>query len=197
MVKISAILLGAGESKRMGVNKLSLRWGKRTVFEHCLLTLLQSKVEEVIVVINNRIKGVVHPPQDQKVKIVINTSYRKGMSTSIRRGLQAIDPRSQGILIALGDQPLLKAKTINALIHAFALRKGAIIIPTYRGVRGHPVIFDKKFKKELMKIKGDMGGRSIIKRYPEDIWKVYVRSGGVVKDIDIWKDYKREVGETG
>lgn len=193
MSKISAILLGAGESKRMGVNKLSLPWGKRTVFEHCLHTLLRSKVDEVIVVLNHPAKGIVPLIKDQKVKIVINPYYKRGMSASIRRGLRAIDPRSDGILIALGDQPFLKTRTINVLIHAFVQSKGAIIIPLYRGIQGHPVLFNRRFEKELLRIKGDVGAKSIIERYPQDAWIVPVRSEGVVKDIDIWKDYRKEL----
>ena len=193
MSKISAILLGAGESKRMGVNKLSLPWGKRTVFEHCLHTLLRSKVDEVIVVLNHPAKGIVPLIKDQKVKIVINPYYKRGMSASIRRGLRVIDPRSDGILIALGDQPFLKTRTINVLIHAFVQSKGAIIIPLYRGIQGHPVLFSRRFEKELLRIKGDVGAKSIIERYPQDAWIVPVRSEGVVKDIDIWKDYRKEL----
>jgi molybdenum cofactor cytidylyltransferase len=191
MVRVSAILLGAGESKRMGVNKLTLPWGKKTVLEHCLQTLLQSEVEEVIVVINPHIQKRIFYPLSPKVKVVINPSYQKGMSTSLRKGLEAVDRRSDAILIALGDQPLVKTKTINALVHAFALRKRAIVIPTYRGMEGHPVVFSKIFKEALMEIKGDRGGKSLIKRYPQEIWKVRIRSEGVVKDMDIWKDYKK------
>jgi molybdenum cofactor cytidylyltransferase len=177
----------------MGLNKLSLPWGRRTVFEHCLYTFLRSKVEEVVIVINPWMKEMVHSFKDQKVKIVTNPYYKRGMSSSIRRGLQAIDPGSHGILIALGDQPFLKTKTINALIHTFEMRKERIIIPTYRGIEGHPILFSRRFKKEFMKIKGDVGGRFIIRRFSKDVWKVPVRSEGVVKDIDIWEDYNKWV----
>jgi molybdenum cofactor cytidylyltransferase len=125
------------------------------------------------------------------VKIVINPHSKKGMSTSIRRGLQVIDPYSQGILIALGDQPYLKARTINALISAFSQRKEGIILPSFQGRAGHPVIFHQKYKKELLSLKGDVGGRSIIERHPEDVRRVPVKSAGVVKDIDTWQDYKK------
>ena len=178
----------------MGVDKLSLPWGKRTLLEHCLGTLLRSKIKEVIVVLNDRTKGRIPPLQGQKVKIVINPNYKKGMSTSIRRGLQAVDPKSQGILIAMGDQPLLKTKTINALIQTFEEGKGDIIIPNYRGRQGHPVLFHRKFEKAFKEIKGDVGGRSIIKKYHKSVREVRVRSEGVVKDIDLWEDYKKELG---
>jgi molybdenum cofactor cytidylyltransferase len=192
---ISAILLGAGKSKRMGVDKLSLPWGRKTVLEHCFETLLRSKVEEVVVVLNLRKKGIKDLFLRPRVKIVMNPYSKKGMSTSIRRGLQMIHPYSQGILIALGDQPYLKARTINALIRAFSQRKEGIILPSFQGRMGHPVIFHQKYKKELLSLKGDVGGRSIIERHPEDVRRVPVKSAGVVKDIDTWQDYKKALGK--
>jgi molybdenum cofactor cytidylyltransferase len=186
---VSGILLGAGESKRMGRNKLSLPWGKRTIFEHCLRTLLRSDVREVIVVLSHRIGWMGDPWMDQRVKVVNNPYSKMGMSTSIRRGLQAIDPSSRGILIALGDQPLIKTRTINALIHAFVQGRGTIVIPSFRGKQGHPVIFHCRYLKELLKLRGDVGGRSIIEKHPEEVWLVRVKSEGVMKDIDTWEDY--------
>jgi len=186
---ISAILLGAGESKRMGVDKLSLPWGRRTILEHCFETLLRSEVEELVVVLGIRNKEVKNLFQGRKVKIVINPHSKGDMSTSIRKGLQAIHPSSDGILIALGDQPFLKKRTINALISAFDQGKGGIVVPSFRGRRGHPVIFHKRYKKELLNLKGDVGGRSIIERHPEDARVVHSKSEGVVMDVDTWQDY--------
>jgi len=188
---VSAVLLGAGESKRMGRDKLSLPWGKKTVFEHCLDILLRSEVREVIVVVRPRIKGRTPPMQERKVRVVCNPYYRKGMSTSIRRGVRAIHPGTKGILIALGDQPLLRTKTINALIHAFSKKRGEIILPAFRGMWGHPVIFDRRFEKELLRLKGDIGARPIIERHLKQTRVVRVNSAGVIKDIDTWKDYSR------
>lgn len=192
MSKISAILLGAGESKRMGVDKLSLPWGRETVLEHCLETLLKSEVKEVVVVLGHRDKISKSLSRNRKVKTVVNPLFRKGMSTSIRRGLQMIHPYSQGVLIALGDQPYLKTRTINALIRVFSQRKKGIILPSFRGKIGHPVIFSQKYKKELLGLKGDVGGRFIIERHSEDVRKVPIKSVGVVKDIDTWQDYVKE-----
>jgi len=194
---VSAILLGAGESKRMKVNKLILPWGKKKVLEHCVDTLLRSKVKEVIVVLSDRSKEMRSQLEkgsvlaDKKMKVVMNPYYKKGMSTSIRRGIQVLDPSSHGILIALGDQPFIKTRTINALIQAFKKGRGGITIPSFQGRRGHPVIFDRKYVKDLLKLKGDIGGRSIIQRYPKSVVEVQVKSEGVVKDIDTWQDYKK------
>jgi molybdenum cofactor cytidylyltransferase len=190
---ISAILLGAGESKRMGFDKLSLPWGKKTVFEHCLETLLRSEVQEVVIVLGLRTKGVRNLLCERNIKIVTNPHAGGGMSTSIRRGLQAIHPRNDGFLIALGDQPFLKTRTINVLIRTFAQGKGGIIVPSFRGRRGHPVIFHKRYRKELLSLKGDVGGKSVLERYPKDVIMVPVKSEGVVKDINTWQDYERSL----
>ena len=190
---ISAILLGAGQSKRMGVDKLSLPWGRRTVIEHCFNTLLRSDVQELVVVLGIRNQGIKDLFQGRKVKVVINPNSNKGMSTSIRRGIEALRPRSGGILIALGDQPFVKRRTINVLIHAFDQREGGIIVPSFRGRRGHPVIFARKYKGELLNLEGDVGGISVIERHPEDVRVVSVKSMGVVRDVDTWQDYKHSL----
>lgn len=188
---ISAILLGAGESKRMGFDKLSLPWGKKTVFERCFETLLQSRVQEVIIVRGLESRGIRNLFQGKKTKIVTNPHPAGGMSTSIRKGLRAICPASDGILIALGDQPFLKARTINALIRVFDRKREGIVVPSFHGRTGHPVIFDKAYKKELMNLKGDVGGRSIIERHRNEVRVVAVKSIGVVKDVDTWQDYEK------
>jgi molybdenum cofactor cytidylyltransferase len=194
MAKVSAILLGAGESKRMGVDKLSLPYGRKMVLEHCLEVLLRSKVREVIVVLGGGVKKVSHPLRGRMTKVVMNPHYKRGMSSSIQRGVQAVDPESQGVLIALGDQPLLKTRTIDALIRSFAKEDKGIVVPCFRGRRGHPVIFHKRYREDLLKLKGDVGGREIVERYPEDVLVVHVKSEGIVKDIDTWKDYKKVKG---
>ena len=190
MVKVSAILLGAGESKRMGANKLALPWGGKTVFERCLDNLLRSDVNEVVVVLGKKTKEMRCQLERTGVKVVLNPFYRKGMSTSIRKGIQAIGPGSEGILIALGDQPFLKTVTINALVRAFARRQETIVVPSFQGEMGHPVIFHRKHERELLRLKGDAGARSILQRHPEDVRVVRVTSEGVVKDIDTRDDYR-------
>lgn len=173
----------------MGVDKLSLPWGRRTVLEHCFETLLKSEVKEIVVVLGPRNKRVKNRFQGGKAKVVVNPYSKRGMSTSIRRGLQVIHPGSAGILIALGDHPFLKTRTINALIRAFDRGGEGIIIPSFQGRMGHPVIFHKRYRKELLNLRGDVGGRTVVDRHPEAVKLVPVKSEGVVKDVDTWQDY--------
>jgi molybdenum cofactor cytidylyltransferase len=194
---ISAILLGAGESKRMKVNKLSLPWGRETVFKHCFNTLLRSEAAEIIVVLNKHNEEMKDwfdkrsASATKKVSVTVNLRYRRGMSTSIHQGLRVLNSGSEGILISLGDQPLLKTRTINALLRAFQQRKEGIVVPSFRGKMGHPVIFHRMFRKELLKLRGDSGGKPILAKYPRKIKMIPVRSEGVIKDIDTRQAYQQ------
>jgi molybdenum cofactor cytidylyltransferase len=189
MSSVSAILLGAGESKRMGVNKLGLPWGKKTVLEHCLDILLRSNIKETVVVLSERTEAFRSRLDRRGVSFAMNPFFRKGMSTSIVKGIRSIDPQSEGMLIALGDQPFLKSRTINALIRAFAEGERGIVVPSFQGKTGHPVIFHRRYERELMKLRGDVGGRSIMDRHPEDVFVVKVKSEAVLRDIDTRDDY--------
>jgi molybdenum cofactor cytidylyltransferase len=196
---VSAILLGAGESKRMGRNKLLLPWRGKTLLEHCVDTLLRSKIKEVIVVLSDKSKEMRSPLEKssffmrKKLKVTMNPQYRRGMSTSIKKGIQGVDPRSDGILIALGDQPFLKTRTVNALIRAFNQGRGEIIVPSFKKRKGHPVIFHRRFEKELLRLREDVGGKSILQKYSKNVKAVPVKSEGVIKDIDTRKDYDGEL----
>ena len=181
----------------MKVNKLSLPWGRETVFEHCFNTLLRSRVKEVIVVLNKQNEGMKRQFEKRsasatkKVRVAFNPHYKQGISTSIHKGLQVVDPRSSGVLISLGDQPFLKTRTINVLLRAFHQGRGEIVVPSFQGMKGHPVIFHRMFRKELLKLRGDTGGKPILLKYSQQIKTIPVRSVGVIKDIDTREEYQK------
>lgn len=193
MIRVSAILLAAGESKRMGMNKLMLPWGKETVLEHCLDVLLRSQITEVIVVLSQRTNTLRSHLRGTRVKVVMNHHYKRGMSTSIRTGLRALGQKSQGILIALGDQPLLRTSTVNALIRAFGRGKKRIVLPTFKGRRGHPVLFDRRYERELLRLRKDVGARFLLQKHSESVLEVRTKSEGVLLDMDTWKDYQKRL----
>lgn len=192
-MKISAILLGAGESKRMGRDKLLLPWKRKTMLEHCLQVLLRSKIDRVIVVLDRKKERIAHYFSGNRVKVVFNPDPRKGMSSSIRKGIQALTQQGDGILIALGDMPFLKPRTIKAIIKAFREGKGGIILPSFKGKQGHPVLFHRKYEEELLKLRGDRGGKAVVMKHPEDVYVLSVKSEGVIRDIDTWEAYRKEL----
>jgi len=190
---LSAILLAAGESKRMGALKQLMPLGKSTLLEQAIDNLLNSSVDETIVVVGHKAQEITKAIASRPVKIVLNPNYQQGMSTSIIAGLKQLGPKSQAVMLAMGDQPLVESRTINQLIDAFKSHDKGIAVPTHRGRRGNPVIFAIKYKEELLKLKGDIGGREIIKSHPDDVLEVAVDSESVISDIDTRDDYQSKL----
>jgi len=189
---ISAIVLAAGESNRMGKPKQMMPLGESTILEQTIDNILSSIVDETIVVLGHKAEEVRKAIANRPVRIAVNPDYRQGMSTSIIAGLNLINRRAQAVLIALGDQPFVDSQTINILIEGFVSGDKGIAVPVYQGKRGHPVIFDIRYKDELLELKGDIGGREIIARYPEDVLEVAVNCEGVCIDIDTVENYTWE-----
>jgi molybdenum cofactor cytidylyltransferase len=195
---ISALLLAAGKGERMGEVKQLLTIGEQRMIEASLDNLIASHVSEIIVVLGfaaDEIRPLVEGTE--RVKVVINPRFAEGMSTSIQQGLREISPHTTGILIALADQPFIPPEVINTLIEGFATGAQGIVLPAYEGRRGHPVILDrKKYEGELLKLQGDVGGKEIVGKHPEDVLEVEVASQGVLMDIDAPEDYHGIQGES-
>lgn len=182
--RVSAIMLAAGSSSRMGKLKQLMPLGESTILEQTLDNLLGSKLTEVIVVLGYKAEEIRKRISGRPVKVVVNPLYRKGMGTSIAAGLKFVDSQAQAVMLVLGDQPYVDSPTINRLLDAFSSSKKGIAIPIYKGKRGHPLIFSRKYDKQLSNLSGDIGGREIIKEHPEDVLEVPVKCEGVVIDID-------------
>jgi molybdenum cofactor cytidylyltransferase len=191
---LSAILLAAGESKRMGKPKQLMPFGQSTLLEQAIDNLMNSAVDEIIVVLGYKAEEMIKTIAAKPVKIVVNPNYRQGMSTSIIAGLSLVDSQAQTVMLALGDQPSVDSQTINRLIEEFYRHDKGIAIPTYRGMRGHPIIFTIKYKQELLEPRGDIGGREIIRHHPDDVLEVAVDSASVASDIDTKSDYQSQLG---
>ncbi|MFC2049950.1 molybdenum cofactor cytidylyltransferase [Chloroflexota bacterium] len=191
---ISAILLAAGQSKRMGEPKQLMPFGQSTIVGQAVDNLLGSAVVEVIVVVGYKAEDVIKAIAAKPIRMVINPDYEQGMSTSIIAGLNLVHGGVQGVMLALGDQPLVDSETINILIEEFCNHDKGIAVPTYQGRRGHPIIFAIKYKKQLLKLKGDFGGRQVIKDHPDDVLEAAVDSESIVADFDTTDDYQAYVG---
>ncbi len=187
---ISAVVLAAGEAKRMGEPKLLLPWDRTTIIARVLDHVLASAVDEVVVVLGHEEEKVAGAIAGRPVRTVINQDYTKGMGTSIAAGLRAVSPGAAGFLLMLGDQPQVNSQTINRLIEEFKRTGRGIVVPVYRGRRGNPVILAAGYKEELLALQEDTGGREIVASHPEDVREVAVDSPGVVTDIDTPEDYR-------
>ena len=184
METVSAILLAAGEARRMGRLKQLMPFGSSTMVEQTVDNLLASGAGEVIVVLGHRAEEVKGRIANRPVKIMLNPLYSQGMGTSIAAGLKLVDSRAGAVMLALADQPFVDSQTIDRLIEEFQTHDKGIAIPVYRGRRGHPIIFSIKYKAQLSGLISDIGGREIIKEHPEDVLEIAVDCEGVILDID-------------
>jgi len=191
---ISGILLAAGESKRMaGAFKPLLKWGTRTVIETCINNLRRSRIGEIIVVLGHREADVRARLAGAGVEFAINRNYQQGMVSSIKTALSLISPQADAILIGLVDQPMVGSEVINAIITAYGDGEKKIVLPTYQGQHGHPIIMSTDYIDEIMNIPNDSdeGLRSVINAHRDEVLEVPVDSRAILDDIDRPEDYAR------
>ena len=195
---ISAIILAAGESKRMGLapgGKQLLPLGDSTILEKTIDNVVASAVDETIVVLGYSAAEIRSKIDCRPVKIVLNSEYRNGMSTSVIAGLKAVEAGTEAILLVLGDQPFIRSQVINRLISEYKSHDKGIVVPSYRGKRGHPVIISLSYEYLLLSIKGDVGAREIIYHHPDDVLEVEMDSVEITIDIDTPEEYRAAKGK--
>jgi molybdenum cofactor cytidylyltransferase len=190
---VSAILLAAGKSERMGRNKLLLPFGGRTVLQRTLDNLLASRAGEIIVVLGSRAQDINDTIGERKVTVVLNPNYAKGMSTSLVTGLGMVSQGASFILVALGDQPLITTHIYNKLIEAALASGRGIIVPTFEGTRGNPILISTGYRKDILKQTGDIGGRELMKENPQDVLEVPVDSVAVLVNINTKEEYEKRL----
>ena len=188
---ISAIVIAAGESKRMGRTKQLLSWHGKVLLQHVLDSILGSEVDEVILVLGCEAERILEKVNTRKIKVVINPDYRQGMITSIQHGLVALRKGAEAFFVVLGDQPGVSSQIYNQLIREFhrVYPSQKILLPTYQGKKGHPALFSIDYREEGSRIKGDVGFRQIILDHPQDILQVEMNTDAVLNDIDTPEDY--------
>lgn len=191
---ISGILLAAGESRRMqGAFKPLLKWGKRTVIGECVHQLRNSQLADIFVVLGHREADIRPRLAGTGVQYAINQDYRQGMLSSIKTGLAMLGPNPDAFLLALVDQPMIKTELINRLINAFDEGDKGIVIPTYQGNHGHPIIISAKYVDDILRLPADNqdGLRGFINEHKSDWLEVPVETQAVLEDIDLPEDYER------
>jgi molybdenum cofactor cytidylyltransferase len=196
--KVAAIVLAAGASTRYGQPKQLLPVGGKTMLQHVVDVVLASPVDQAIVVLGHRageigssVRQSLPTAADKSADIVTNEEWQAGLSTSVQAGLRAIRPDVQAALFVLADQPAITPGIIAALLGRYRETGAPIVVPTYRGERGNPALFDRSLFAELMEVRNDRGGRKLIDRYANRTEKVEVGSEAVLVDVDTEEDYQR------
>jgi molybdenum cofactor cytidylyltransferase len=176
----------------MGEAKQLLRLGESTVLGQTIDNVRRSAVDEIILVLGG-FAEVIHRrlPLIETLRVVVNPSYEQGMASSVRAGLSAVSPETGAALIILADQPFVRPETLNRLAEQHRQSRAQIVIPTYGGVRGNPVLLDRSVFAEVMALEGDVGCRAIFCNHLQGMVKVEVDDEGILLDIDNQDDYAR------
>lgn len=196
---ISAIVLAAGQSRRMGQPKQLLEWQGSTLLQHVLRNVIRSIADETILVLGYEAERIGKTLSGLPVRIVVNPDYPSGMASSLQRGLLAMEPISEAFMFVLADQPGVGPDIINAVIRTFRQTglKRRIVRPVYRGRPGHPILMSADYRQDLLQLKGDVGARQILSDHPEDITEIEVDRDAVLVDMDTPEDYRKYILSIG
>ena len=185
------IILSAGESKRMGTPKQLLPWGSTFVLQQVIDNAAASHLEQIILVLGCLAGEIADQINvSPKTRVVINNDYREGMSSSVKCGIKKAPVGAAAFMLLLGDQPFIVPAIINRVLDEYQKNKYGIVIPVYNGKRGHPVIFDAKYKAELLAI-ADRGAKAVVNNHLYDILEVPLEVPEILTDIDTPQDYRK------
>lgn len=195
---ISGLILAAGESRRMGSPKALLKYHGKTFIERICAAFLDAKIDELVVVLGARAEELRRAlPAHPRLRIVINSRYFQGQLSSLMTGIGALSPESEAAVVNLVDHPLISVETIAALLASFRADPLPILIASYHGKRGHPVLFARQVYGELLAAPLDQGAKVVVRKDPSRVREIPLDDPGILADIDTPEDYRRYTAEAG
>ena len=167
---ISAILLAAGQSKRLiKENKLIKKFKNKALINHSLQALFKSKVDKIVIVLgyqNKEVRKVIN--KNKKNIFVLNKKFRSGLSSSINTGLKKISKRDKGFIIVQSDMPFIKTSDINKIYNSIDKKKDLVHALKFKNIIGNPIGFDSSVLSKFKKMRGDVGAKFMVKRLKND-----------------------------
>ena len=189
---IKAILLAAGQSKRLkSENKLIKLYKKKPLINHSLNALHKSKVNKIIVVLGHQKKELQKIIKKSNKNIfTYNKEYKKGMASSIKAGLRKLNKKDKGFIIVQSDMPFIKSSDINKIFNSIKSKKYLVHVLKYRNRVGNPIGFDISIMKKFKKIKGDVGAKFMVKRLKKETKFIKINNLKSFKDFDKVSDFR-------
>lgn len=195
MEEIWAIILAAGESKRMGFPKMLLPFNGSTMIENVIRNVKSSKVDNSMVVLGAGCQKLTELVSGLNVNYCCNNNYKEGMLSSVLCGIRNLPSDFEAVLVFQGDQPLINPLTINTVIEAYRSSGKGIVIPVFEKKRGHPLLIDRKYRNETEKLEPGKGLRSLAYRFSDDVLEVETDDPGILRDFDTFDEYKIELNQ--
>ena len=189
---IKAILLAAGQSKRMkSENKLIKLYKNKPLINYSLNVLTKSKVNKIILVLGHQHKEVKKIiKKNKKIIFTYNKNYKKGMASSIKIGLKKISKNDKGFIVAQSDMPFVKQSEINKICRSINSKKFLIHALKYKNRVGNPIGFDSSLIKKFKNIKGQFGAKFMVKRLKNRTNFINTSSLKSFKDFDKASDFR-------
>ena len=184
---ISAIVLAAGKSERMGRPKALLEFRGRTFLENILLAISGSSIADTVIVVGHHQREIANAMPG--ASMVFNPNYEQGMVTSLQTGIRALGAQSTGAFLFLVDHPVVETETIEAMIPSAT--PDCIVQPTFRGRRGHPVFLGADVLEEILQLPSSQGADVVVRRDPGRIIEIPVNAPGILTDIDTPEEYEK------
>jgi molybdenum cofactor cytidylyltransferase len=195
MDKIWAIILAAGESKRMGSPKMLLPFNDRPMIENVISNVSGSKADDIIVVLGAYFDEMKRHMQRLDLKYCYNDNYMTGMLSSVQCGFKNLPQDYKAALVFQGDQPLISPAVVDKVIDEYIRSGKGIIVPVYNSRRGHPLLVDKKYKGEIEKLLPEEGLHSLLDKFGEDLLEVETGEPGILRDFDTYDEYRKGINQ--
>ncbi len=195
MHEIWAIILAAGESKRMGSPKMILPFGDSTIIEKVIENVLSSNIDRILLVVGPGKDDILKLTGKYPVMHCYNEHYKNGMLSSVKCGFEHLPDDFHAALVYLGDQPAISTSITDIIIKSYYDFGKGIVLPVYNKRRGHPLLIDRKYRDEILTLDGAEGLKEILRRHQDDIQEVETQEQAILKDIDTIEDYKNELNQ--
>ncbi|MFM1920247.1 MAG: hypothetical protein RLZZ303_1881 [Candidatus Hydrogenedentota bacterium] len=182
------MILAAGDSTRMGRQKLLLPVGNERLIQRVVRTARDSQLDPIVVV-TGRDHDALAPLIHGVATVVRNLDPSRGMLSSVRVALEALPEDVASVILFLGDQPACDSRQVRALVHT----NGRIVVPTFDGRRGHPMKFSMEFRDEILARYDDAGLRGLLRAHASEVIEVPIDDPGVLIDVDTPEEYEAEL----
>lgn len=190
MQGVAAILLAAGQSRRMGAFKPLLPFGNSTVIDSCINYLREGGVETIVVVVGHRAHDIRQHLKNTDIRFALNPDPTSEMGASISAGVEVLPDSTSTILVGLVDHPAVPSEVVSKLLSVWEQGQ-KIVVPTWNQRGGHPVLIDISYRAELQRLERDGGLRAFFDARQSSVARVPVDSPFVARDMDTWDDYCR------
>lgn len=186
---IAALILAAGQSKRMGQPKMSLPWGEATVLEKVIATFRAAGVDDILAITGGN-KEQVERLVGDSARTVFNPDFARGeMLSSVQAGLAGLKPEVEAVLIGLGDQPQVREESVRHVMEGYRTSGASIVVPSFQMRRGHPWLVARPHWEQISNMRFPASLRDFLNAHADEIHYVEISDDSILQDLDTPEDY--------